>query len=121
MVGQRARAVGPEWEAGAQAVFAGLREWRARHPRATLQEIEAEVDRRWATLRGRLLTDLALASVAAEVTSATPPVCPACGGTLRDEGGHERTLRTTGQAAVTLRRDYATCTTCGYRLFPPGR
>ncbi len=31
-----------------------------------------------------------------------------------------RTLVTAGQAAVTLRRDYATCTACGYRLFPPG-
>lgn len=113
--------VGPQWEEGAQAVFLGLREWRALHPQATLRELEAELDRRWATLRGQMLADLALASAATDVASPTPPVCPHCGGTLRDEGVRERRLQTTGQAAVTLRRDYATCTRCGYRLFPPGR
>lgn len=112
--------LGPQWEGGAQAVFLGLREWRALHPRATLQEIEAELDRRWATLRGQMLTDLALASGAAEV-AAGAPMCPHCGGALRGEGARERTLRTTGQAPVTLRRDYATCTRCGHRLSHPGR
>lgn len=116
---ERARGVvGPQWEEGAQAVFLGLREWRARHPQATLREIEAELDRRWATLRGQMLADLALASAATAVGSASPPVCPQCGGTLRDEGGRQRPLRTTGQAAVILRRDDATCTACGERLSP---
>lgn len=115
-----AERLGPQWEGGAQAVFLGLREWRALHPKATLQEIEAELDRRWATLRGQMLTDLALASSAAGVTAGTPK-CPHCGGVLRGEGARERTLRTTGQAPVTLRRDYATGTRSGYRLSPPGR
>ena len=110
--------VGPGWEGGAQAVFLGLREWRAAHPRATLAAIEAELDRRWAALRGQMLADLALASAAVESAAAT---CPHCGGALRDEGARERTLVTAGQGAVTLRRDYATCTGCVYRFFPPGR
>lgn len=113
--------VGPGWEGGAQGVFLGLREWRAAHPTATLAAIEAEVDRRWAVLRGQMLADLALASAATDVASAAPPVCPECGGRLRDEGVRERTLVTAGQAPVTLRRDYATCVDCGHRLFPPGR
>jgi hypothetical protein len=112
-------AVGPGWEGGAQAVFLGLREWRAAHPQATLAAIEAALDRRWAALRGQMLADLALASAATEV--APGATCPHCGGALRDEGARERTLLTAGQASVTLRRDYATCTACGYRLFPPGR
>jgi hypothetical protein len=119
--GAVAGVLGPQWEGGAQALFLGLREWRARHPTATLQEIEAELDGRWATLRGQVLADLALASHAAEVTTASPPPCPHCGGRLRDEGMRERTLVTTGGAPVTLRRDYATGTRCGYRLSPPGR
>jgi hypothetical protein len=102
-------------------VFLGLREWRAAHPRATLAEIEAELDRRWAVLRGQLLTDLALASTAADLTRDERPVCPDCGGPLRDEGVRQRTLVTTGNAPVTLTRDYATCVHCGRRLFPPGR
>jgi hypothetical protein len=113
--------IGPGWEGGAQAVFLGLRAWRAAHPAATLAEIEAELDRRWAALRGQLLADLALASAAGGLAGAAPPVCPECGGALRGEGPRERTLVTAGQAAVTLRRDYATCTRCGHRLFPPGR
>jgi hypothetical protein len=113
-------AVGERWEGGAQAVFLGLREWRAAHPRATLAEIEAALDRRWAALRGQMLADLTLASAATEV-AAGAAACPHCGGALRDEGPRARTLATAGQAAVTLRRDYATCTGCGYRFFPPGR
>ena len=113
--------VGPGWEGGAQGVFLGLRERRALHPTATLDEIEAEVDQRWAVLRGQLLADLALASVAAAVTAGTTAVCPECGGGLRDEGVRQRTLMTTGQARITLTRDYATCVQCGHRLFPPGR
>ena len=111
--------LGPGWEDGAQAVFLGLRDWRALHPTATLAEIEAELDRQWAPVRAHMVADLALTSAATEVTTARPPVCPDCGGRLRDEGPRERTLQTVGNAAVTLRRDYATCTACGRRLFPP--
>lgn len=119
--GQQRRSIGPRWEEGAQAVFLGLRDWRAAHPKATLQEIEAEVDRRLATLRGQVLTDVALASTAADLSAGAHLVCPDCGGRLRDEGVRQRTLMTTGNASVTLTRDYATCVHCGRRLFPPGR
>lgn len=119
--GQPRGSIGPQWESGAQAVFLGLREWRVAHPKAALQEIEAELDRRWAALRGQLLTDLALASTAADLAAGERPACPDCGGTLRDEGVRQRTLVTTGNAPVTLTRDYATCVQCGRRLFPPRR
>jgi hypothetical protein len=70
-----------------QVVFLGWREWRAAHPRATVAAIEAELDRRWVVRRGRLLTALARARTAADLSSAARPGGPACGGPLRDAGG----------------------------------
>ena len=113
--------VGAHWEAGAQAVFLGLREWRALHPRATLAEVEAELDQRWVQLRAQMLADLALATRATDLQAGERPPCPHCGGTVRDAGTQARTLVTLGNAAVTLRRDYATCAACGRGSFPPGR
>lgn len=104
-----------------QELFLGLREWRATHPQATLAEIERELDRRLARMRAQIMTDLALASTAADLQSGAAPACPECGGTLRDEGRRARTLVTLNDEPVTLERDYATCVQCGHRLFPPGR
>ncbi len=117
--------LGASWTSSVQEVFLGLKEWRTLHPRATLAEIETELDRRLLALRADLLADLALASraaalPAASATSGERPVCPACGGPLQDEGPHPRTLQTLGGAEVRLERDYATCTRCGYGTFPPG-
>ena len=116
-----AGALGPPWAGGAPAVFLGRRAWRALHPRAPVPEIEADLDRRWARWRGQLLADLARASGATALATGTPPVCPHGGGARRDAGPRERPLRTTGQAPLTLRRDDAPGTRCGYRLVPPGR
>ena len=115
--------IGEGWEGGTQAVFLGLRAWRALHPQATLREIEAELDQRLSRLRAQMLEDLALASAAADLAcqDAEPPRCPQCGGRLHDAGMRERTLVTVGNEAVHLRRDYATCSQCGSRLFPPRR
>jgi len=94
------------------------------HPRATLREIEQELDRRWEQLRAKVLADLALASVAADLQQGertARPTCPDCGEPLQDQGTHRRTLLTLGNQAVELRRDYGTCPHCGSGLFPPGR
>lgn len=119
--GGRAQGIGAGWEGGVQALFHGLRDWRALHPRATLATIEAELDRQVHRLRAQMLADLALASPAADLTAAAGvrPVCPDCGGRLHDEGMHDRTLVTVGNETVVLQRDYATCTACDRRLFPP--
>lgn len=106
---------------GFQEVFLGLRAWRERHPQASFAAIEGELDAQLSQLRAQLLADLALASAATEVTGAVPLACPGGGGALQDEGPRERTVVTVGHAPVTLRRDYATCTQCGYRFFPAGR
>ena len=66
-----------------QDVFLGLREWRALHPKATLAEIETELDRRMARVRAQMLADLALASSATDVQAEAPrcvrSVAGACG------------------------------------------
>ncbi len=118
------RPVGPAWEAQAAETFVDLRGWRTAQPRATLKEIEEELDRRWEPLRARLLADLALASAAADLQAAEEgarPRCATCGAVLHDAGTHERTLVTLGNQPVALRRDYGTCPRCGSGLFPPGR
>jgi ribosomal protein S27AE len=116
--------VGPQWEAQAEEAFTDLRGWRELHPRASLREIEQELDRRWERLRAKVLADLALASVAADLQQGEDgarPTCPDCGVVLQDQGAHRRTLMTLGNQAVELRRDYGTCPRCGSGLFPPGR
>jgi hypothetical protein len=117
------RVLGERWDGSMQDVFVflGLREWRALHPQATLAEIETELDRRMARVRAQMLTDLALASSATDVQAEAPPVCPQCGGRLRDEGVRARTLVTLHNEPLTLERDDATCSQCGSRVFPPRR
>jgi len=105
-------------------VMTGMKEWRLQHPRASFDEIEAALDERLAKMRARLLQDLALASVAAKVSEATDeerPRCPQCGGQLEARGEEQRTLTTTYNQPVTLRRSYAYCPACEAGLFPPRR
>jgi len=112
------------WQEETAAILSGFKEWRQRHPTATLSEIEEALDERLNRVRARVLADLALASAAADVSAASPeerPRCERCGAVLHARGPSERTLRTQGGAEVRLRRAYATCPTCGDGAFPPGR
>jgi hypothetical protein len=111
------------WGREAAAVGRAMKAWRQAHPRATFAEIEAAVDARLNGARARLLEELALASAAAD--QAGQPAegrarCPGCGARLAPRGAHERAVRTQGDEAVRLRRDYAVCPSCGAGLFPPG-
>jgi ribosomal protein S27AE len=111
------------WRAEAEAVMAGLEDWRTAHPTATFAQIETALDERLAGLRARLLEDLALASRAADVAAAPVgerPRCPRCGAELAPRGRHARAVLTQRGKAVRLRRDYAVCPSCGTGLFPPG-
>lgn len=95
-------------------VQARMLAWRQEHPRATLTEIEREVDRQLHVARAALLAEV--------VTSADEEVgvCPDCGGRLQRRGTRDRTLTTSGDVPVTFSRAYATCSVCGRGLFPPG-
>lgn len=110
------------WQQEVALVLTGMKEWRLQHPHATLQEIEAALDERWAVARARLLQDFALASTAAHVAAeaeAERPRCPQCGQLLEARGEAARTLTTTYNQPITLTRSYASCPACQAGLFPP--
>jgi len=110
------------WHRLTAEIMSGMREWRVAHPKATLREMEQELDRRWVRVRAQMLADMALASVAADWT-ATPagqhPTCPDCGQPLHLRGADTRTLQTHGGQDIILERQYGSCPACGAGLFPP--
>lgn len=123
MDGERIRA---GWAGLAATVEGELIGWRAAHPRATLVEIEAEVQAALSRLQGHYLRDLVEASAAANLRTTSPaerPRCTTCGGDLRPVGGlQERQLLTPGQAEpLRVRRQYGECPACASGSFPPGR
>lgn len=112
------------WRELAEEAMAGMKEWRQQHPKATLVEIERALDERLSKVRARMLQDAAQVSAAADIAGAKKgerPRCPECGGELEDQGQETRTVTTTGNQTIALRRSYGLCTRCGGRLFPPGR
>lgn len=120
---KRERLSEAQWSRDAASVWTGMADWRAAHPTATFNEIEAALDERLNQVRARVLADLALASRAADLqaTSAEErPRCTRCGGVLQARGQSERGLVTQGGAEVHLVRSYATCSHCGDGSFPPG-
>ena len=108
------------WRHLSEEVLVGMKEWRQAHPRATLREIETALDEKLARVRARMLEDVALASEAADlVANGERTMCPSCGHVLEAHGQEERTLTTTGNQEVVLKRSYAVCPACGAGLFPP--
>lgn len=110
------------WQQLTQEVTSEMAEWRLAHPKATLREIELELDLRLSRMRARLLEDLALTSSAADWAKTSVdqhPRCPECDHPLQDQGAKARTLLTHGGQELILNRPYATCPACGTGLFPP--
>ena len=111
------------WHQLAQEVLSGIHDWRVQHPRATLTEIEEELDHRLNRLRANLLEDLAMASAAAEVGGSQAkarPCCPRCGSVLQGRGQQLRQLTTQGDQQLHLQRSYGYCPTCQVGFFPSG-
>jgi hypothetical protein len=112
------------WSVLMLEVMSGMAEWRQQHPKATLKEIEAAMDRRWAGVRARIVEDLALASTAADwgqAPEAEQPICPSCASQLKAAGGKKkRRVQTQGGQALVLERGYGMCPTCESGFFPPG-
>lgn len=112
-----------QWSRDAAAVWTGMADWRAAHPKATFSEIEAALDERLNQVRARVLADLAMASTAADLQAASAeerPHCERCGTMVQARGQSTRGVVTQGGAEVQLRRTYATCPRCGDGSFPPG-
>ena len=96
----------------------GMAAWRKEHPKATLREIEAELDRRVAVIRAALLEETVAASAA--VAGEAVMKCRVCGGPLAPDGKRRRRLRTNGGQEIGLEREYLRCARCGHGFFPPG-
>jgi NADH pyrophosphatase NudC (nudix superfamily) len=110
------------WQQLTQDVMTGMREWRLQHPKATLREMEQELDTRLNRMRARMLEDMALASAAADWTDTSrgeQPTCTDCGQPVQPRGTETRTLQTQGGQELHLTRQYGTCPACGAGLFPP--
>ena len=112
----------PGWSGMMHELISGMAEWRQQHPKATLREIESEMDKRWVRVRARMISDMALSSGAADWSGEDEsPVCPSCGGKLQGAGGKKkRHLQTQGGEEIVLERRYGVCSTCEVGLFPPG-
>jgi hypothetical protein len=111
------------WHQLSAEIMSGISDWRLQHPKATLRELETELDARLARIRARMLEDLALDSAAtdwSEQRAPSPPACPQCSSPLQAGGLHSRTLQTQGGQTLTFARRYGRCPVCETGLFPPG-
>lgn len=110
------------WGTLIEEITSGIKDWRTANPKATFKEMELELDKRFARAKAKLLADMALASMAADITASTEderPVCRKCGGKLQSLGRRKRKLRGQHDAETELNRSYARCSVCGTEYFPP--
>ena len=110
------------WQQLTEELTREMCQWRLGHPKATLREIETELDTRLSRMRARMLEDLALTSATAgwaETSASSPPLCPDCQQPLDDRGAKTRTLQTHGGHDLKVTRSYGVCPACGTGLFPP--
>lgn len=111
------------WSELFEAAMTEVADWREQHLGATFSEIEEELDRRLAQVRGQLLQDLVHRSSSADLRGRPAeerPVCPECGEPLAANGQHRRELTTNYEQRVAISRSYGRCPQCGYGFFPPG-
>ena len=115
-----------DWATLSEEVLSGMRDWRVQHPRASLSEIEVELDAHLARMRARMLERIVQQSPTttwrqgAGDQEEARPTCPQCGTWLEPRGRRTRRLRTVGGQEVQLQREYGVCPQCGQGLFPPG-
>ncbi len=111
-----------QWDELYQQADHEIRQWRQKHKKATLTEIENTVDAELAKMRAQMIEDLALASEVAnlkEVPLKKRPQCPECGQPLSANGKQKRQLITEHEQAVKLSRSQGVCPQCGATSFPP--
>lgn len=88
--------------------------WRAAHPRATLAEIEAQVDAGYSAYRSQTIVDLASA-----IPETGPPRCAACDLPMQRHGVRTRRLLTRDEGQLDLSLPRYRCSACGAELSPP--
>ena len=95
---------------------AELRQWRAAHPEASLDEIAAQVTPRRRALIGVLLVELALQHGDGAIAEGL--VCEGCGQAMSYKGTPERgVMHLEGEGE--LARAYYYCAHCEGGIFPP--
>ncbi len=115
------RDYGSNWQAVAEEAMAGMQEWRVEHLRATMVEIEEELDKRLAKLRVQMLTDTVMASERTEMGGEGKRMeCPECGKAVEARGKQERLLTSQHNQVVRLERSYGVCPHCEAGFFPSG-
>jgi predicted RNA-binding Zn-ribbon protein involved in translation (DUF1610 family) len=92
-----------------------LAAWRRAHPRATLLEIEQQVDRQLAGLRTDLVTEV----VGAAEAATERPACPGCGAAMERAGSRSRRLTAPHNEVWVLAGTRYRCPACGAGLSPP--
>lgn len=103
-----------------QDLSRGMREWREANGKATLREIEAELDERLSQLRAKVLTETANRSEASDWKTGEGPKCEGCGKAMVKRGEAKRRLKTGDGQEITIQRQYASCPACGAGFFPSG-
>jgi YgiT-type zinc finger domain-containing protein len=96
----------------------GLNKWREKHPRATMREIEEEIDRRMTEMRARLIADTVMKSASTSKEKGRKEMCPKCGGEVKKKGKKKRKLETNGGQEIEFEREYVRCQSCGHGFFP---
>lgn len=110
-----------EWRGVSEEVISGVSEWREKHAKATLREIEEEIDKCLSVMRARMISDAAMKSASTEwKLGAEGAVCPTCGVALTKKGKKKRKLETRGGREIVLEREYGTCPECGQGIFSSG-
>lgn len=108
-----------KWHGVSEELIAGMSGWREKHPRATLREIEIEIDKRLSEIRVGMIAETVMKSQSTEWGKGAAEVCPKCGGRLQKKGKKKRKLETQGGKEIELEREYGICLECGQGLFPP--
>jgi len=98
----------------------GLNKWREKHPRATMREIEEEIDRRMSKMRAQLITETVMRSGRTGKEKGKKEMCPKCGGEVKKKGKKKRKLETNGGQEIEFEREYVTCQSCGHGFFSSG-
>ena len=108
------------WQELSDETMQGMGEWRERHPKANLREIEKALDERMTKLRAKVLEEAAqLSEMRIWTESENVPVCPDCKKALEFRMKGKRELQTQGGHSIELEREYGICPKCGQGFFPP--
>ena len=108
------------WQKMSAATMQELGDWREKQPKATLREIEQELDEQIMKLRAEVLEEAAQWSEMRVWTeSAATPICPDCQTALEFRLKGKRALQTHGGHPIELEREYGICPSCGQGFFPP--